>query len=273
MTRPTNPFQVLSLLGVALCTGCSDRLTAPEAVQVVDALESALKPGTDISRTPGWWDFLFGAGWLSIASQARELSTVQVLLDGQPKTYHALVFERVLAPLAEVPCAGTRWWVFLWREGDKADGIGFAGGRFDARIGMPMKSCTDQHAWYMDGPEPSLWRAPPPNDPHLNGWRGTDGEGDIKPGVVTGECVFLTPAAERVLRHQRGMSCEVTRHQVWFRGELRRWAPAPRGKPLTTFEPGPPLRVELPPTEIIGVRYTVHCEEVDSMFPPRCPRK
>ena len=268
LIRPTNLFQVLSLLGIALCLGCSDRLTAPEAVRLVDALESSHR----VDAVPGWWDFLFGSDWLSIVSRARELSTVQVLLNGQPRTYHALVFERVLAPVAEVPCAGTRRWLFLWREGDKPDGIGLAGGRFDERFGIPMKWCTDQHGWYMDGPEPTLWRVRPPDDPHGNGWRASDGEGEIKPGVVAGGCVFLTPEAERVLRDQRRMSCEVTRHQVWFRGELRRWAPAPPGKPLTTSEPDPLLRVELSSTEIMGVRYTVHCD-VDSMFPPRCPRK
>src|SRR6266567_1132039 len=54
---------------------------------------------------------------------------------------------------------------------------------------------------------------------------------------------------------------------------FRSWAPALPGKPLTTSEPDPPLSVELSSTEIMGVRYTVHCEEVDSVFPPRCPRK
>ena len=98
-------------------------------------------------------------------------------------------------------------------------------------------------------------------------------EGEITPGVVAGACLFLTPEAERVLRDERRMSCEMTRHRVWFRGELRRWAPPRPEKPLTTSEPDPPLRVELSSTEIMGVRYTVHCEEVDTMFPHRCPRK
>src|SRR5438876_6400003 len=136
---------------------CGDRLTAPEAVRLVDALESSQR----VDAVPGWWDFLFGSDWLSIVSRARDLSTVQVLLNGQPRSYHALVFERLLAPVAEVPCAGTRRWLFLWREGDKPDGIGLAGGRFDERFGIPMKWCTDQHGWYMDGPEPTLWRVRP----------------------------------------------------------------------------------------------------------------
>src|SRR5438876_10655601 len=130
----------------------SDRRTAPEAVRLVDALESSHR----VDAVPGWWDFLFGSDWLSIVSRARELSTVQVLLNGQPRTYHALVFERVLAPVAEGPCAGTRGWLFLWGGGDKPGGIGFAGGRFGERFGISMQWCTGQHGWYMGGPEPRL---------------------------------------------------------------------------------------------------------------------
>src|SRR5438034_1362032 len=135
------------------------------------------------------------------------------------------------------------------------------------RIGSPL--CPGPASYLPSRCYSMVSRGRTPDDPHRNGWRATDGEGEIKPGVVAGGCVFLTPEAERVLRDQRRMSCEVTRHQVWFRGELRRWAPAPPGKPSTTLEPDPPLSVELSSTEIMGVRYTVLCDEVDSLLPPR----
>ncbi len=269
--RLSHGLAAFALLTVG--TGCADRLDGPKAVRLVDALESASRPRADSGQRAGWWDFLFGSDWLSIASHASDLPTVVLRLDGHPVTYHALVFERVTALPADVPCAGTLWSVFLWRAGDAPEGVGFIGGRFDQPIGTPMHWCQDHHLFYIRGPEPALWRSTPPDGPHYNNWAGTDGRGDITAGVITSSCMFLTPEAERRLLEERGMSCSLTRHRVWFRGELRREVATPRGGAPMVSDTSALVHMELEPTDVLGVRYTVHCDKLAGAFPPKCPRK
>ena len=67
----------LAMLCATLYAGCSDRVTGPEAVKLVDALESARATGPDEQRI--WWDRLFGLDWHDQLARLRDVSSVDLV--------------------------------------------------------------------------------------------------------------------------------------------------------------------------------------------------
>src|SRR3989449_5724227 len=85
----------LSLLMLTLASGCGDRLTGPEVVQIVDALEKPF--WTDRSeararlRSHG-----MTAIWAERLSRFHNVSSVTLRRNDQTLKYRAVVFERVV---------------------------------------------------------------------------------------------------------------------------------------------------------------------------------
>src|SRR2546426_4566875 len=126
----------------------------------------------------------------------------------------------------------------------------FQGGEFHQRL-APPRACS---AVNFSDPQPSLMLFPP----NQNTWFSTDGDGDISPGVVIGECAFLSLEAAGFLHPERGITCALTPHRVRLRGQSPHPSPA-RFAPSSAFHPsGSP--VELGATQGIGVRHTIHCD-------------
>lgn len=246
------------MLCATLCAGCSDRLTGPEAVRLVDALESASAAGPDERRI--WWDRLFGFEWRDELSRLHDVSSVVLTREGQSITYRALVIEAVRVSMPPAfECAATYRQALLWREGDRPEGVGFDGARFDKPLGTPTLWCAASNGFVMRDLQPLLWASAGPGWY----WHGTDGEGDVSPGVVIGDCLFLSSEGKESLLNLRGVTCEITRHRVRFRAKLGRSSPA-RAPPDT-------FRVELAPTDIIGIRYTFHCDQPETVTNHLCP--
>lgn len=251
MTKST-VLSCVSICVAAFCSACADRLSAPEAARLVNALEGSL--ASDAKERPGRLEDRMGEIGRNF-SRLRGASSVELHRDGHALTYRAVVFEYVMAPPAGLDtsgCAGTRWVAYFWRDGGLSDGLRFMGGQFRQRL-APPRSCREVN--YSD-PQPSLLAYPPDQ----NVWLATDGDGDISPGVVIGECAFLEPEAAGFLREERGITCALTRHRVRFRAQIQRDAsPSP---PSFAFDPAI-SRVELGPTEVIGVRITVDCDAAE----------
>ncbi len=254
-------FGILSTFSVfcaIVSAGCVDRLSGPEAIKLVDALESARTPSGDERRI--WWDRLFGFEWRDELARLHDVSSVELTRKGQSIAYHALVIEAVRASMPPVfECAATYRQAMLWRDGDQPEGVEFAGGRFDLPVGTPVEWCVASSGFVMRDLQPVLWASVGP----AHHWRGTEGEGDISPGVVIGGCAFLSSEGNELLLNTRGVTCEITRYRVSFRGKLGQFAPA--GAPPDTF------RVELSPTDIVGIRYTFHCDRPEPVEKHLCP--
>lgn len=242
LSRPRVDIQILltaaAVLGIVSGTGCSDRLTGPETVQLVDTLERALSPESQERRGHALEALMWG--WGDKLARIPGISQVYLQRDGQRTPYHALVFERVMVPPAGIEdrsgCAGPRWFVLFWREGDKPEVVSLRGGQFRGPWVQGFHSCPDV---YFMRPEPSLYSGD---------WWASDGDGDVSPGVVTGACAFLTPEDARVLLDARGITCDMTHHRVRFHVRLMR-----AGSRETSD-------LDLPPADAIGFRYTIHCD-------------
>lgn len=230
---------VVTVLGVAICTACADRLTAPQAVQLVSTVEESLAPGGNPQRwLGGIWrnDLRLGA-----------ISATPLRRDGEPLAYQTIVLERVVVPSdrAETSnCTGVRRAAYFWR-GDGDGVVFFSGGFFDERLVPTLASCLGAGG---ERPSPLVTAVTPDGER----WLPESVQGEIAPGVVTGPCAFLEPEAERVLRGEHGIICEMTRHRVTFAAELRSFGAAG----LDT------IRFHLDTTEMVGVRYTIDCNTV-----------
>lgn len=235
------------LLIVALVTACSDRLSPTEAVELANTVEESIGPGGEPQR----W---LGTIQKSDLRLGGPLSTTELRRNGQAQSYRAIVFERVVLPsarLGDAICAGTQRGVYFWR----ADGDGvlfFPHGRFDDRLVPGLRSCSAVNA-----------RATTPVVGAValdqEGWTQESTDGDISPGAVVGGCGFLQPEAERVLRTEHGITCQLTRHQVHF------------GATLRAFSAGvDTMRLELDTAEIMGVRYTIDCDVAKSTASVPC---
>jgi hypothetical protein len=257
--RP-NLLSLISLLSLAVCTDCADRLSGPEAIRLVEALESS---DTTTAAQRGWelwWDINLGhLGDGTLLPLLRAASTVVVRRDGRPLTYRGFVFENVRVPPSE--CLGTRWLAVLWTGDDYRNSVEFSGADFSRRIEPGVHWRFDCNHAPISAPEPKLT---------VSGWAGSDGEGDISQGVVISECPFLTPGAAALLRERHSMTCDVTRHQVRFHARLYQRADA-WGRPLVP-ERHDSSEIELSPSEIIGIRLTVYCDGTERTD-RRCPRK
>lgn len=235
------------LLGVTVCIGCTDRLSGPEAAELVTALEQSLSAEAGPRR-------LFMNVYEGDLRLRAAASTAVLQRDGQELTYRALVFERVVVPpsgLGTWNCAGTRSAAYFWHDGGERDGLLFLpSGWFDARLVPGLGSCLGEN---VDRPARALAAVTPNQDM----WLPADAEGDISPGVVTGGCGFLPPERARFLRQEHGITCELTRHRVRFSAHVRNFSSL-RGPDSS--------RVDLPSTEIVGVRYTINCEGSEKPF-------
>ncbi len=253
---------VLPLFSIALCTGCGDRLTGPQAVQLVDAVasQSAI---TAEGRRQLFWDIQLGMLGGHESSLLRAASGVTLRRGGQGMAYRGLVLEFVRVPPSPLDCLGTRRNVTLWSD-DGVDGfVFFGGGNFSRRIEPKITHWRSECDPIVLGPEPYL-EAPKAD----SRWVGTDGEGDISPGVAIGDCPFLTPDAAGQLRERRGVTCELARYDVRFHAQVR---PADyKGIPLD-LKSDVVFDIELRPTEIIGVRMTIHCDGTERTK-QLCPR-
>ena len=253
MSRPQWTTRTLlaaaTAAGAALGTGCSDRLTAPEAMELVDSLEAAVSPQSEERRQ----NVLDGImrGWGDKLARIPGISQVHLRRDGRLAPYRALVFERVMVPPGGIEdrsgCAGTRWFAVFWREGEEPGVIGMSGGRFHGQWVQGFHSCPDV---YFTRPEPSLYFSPGQRAPGQNTLWATEGEGDISPGEVTGECAFLESEDRRLLQERYGITCAMTRHRVRFRVRL-----TSAGSSETSI-------LDLQPAEIIGFRYTIQCDSI-----------
>lgn len=228
----------IPVLALVLCTACAERLTAPEAVELVNTLEESQRLG-DV--------------WRSDRRLTAAL-TIDLRRNGDSLPYRALVFERVVLPgeAVHANCAGTRRSAHFWRP----DGEGvafFPEGAFDQRLVPALGTCQQD----------SLGRASPlvtAVSPSREPWIQSSVEGEIEPGRVTGPCRFLEPEAERVLRDEHGINCELTSHRVRLGALLLSQAGGAQDS----------LRFDVDADAIVGVRYTIDCDAARSKASVPC---
>lgn len=238
---------VATFLGVTVCAACTDRLTAPEAVELVNTVEASLAPG----GVPQRW---LGDVWKSDVRLGAPLARTELRRDGETLPFQAIVFERVVLPsghLGTSACAGTRRAAYFWRA-DSDGVVFFSGGVFDQRLVPALAGCPGES----DGLTPVVTAISPDH----GAWIQAAVEGDISAGVVTGACRFLEPDAERVLREEHGITCELTNHRVRFAAQLRSDA----------LGGSDSMRLDFDSTEIIGVRYTINCDIAKSRLSTPC---
>ena len=237
---------VATFLSVTVCVACTDRLTAPEAMELVNTVEESLASG----GVPQLW---LGNIWKSDLRLGAPLVSTDLRRDGRRLTYRAIVFERVVKASGETGnsnCPSTRRAAYFWRS-DSDGVVFFPEGLFDQRLVPVLRSCVDT------GFETSMPFVTAIT-PDQGMWIQASVEGDISPGVVTGPCRFLEREAERFLREEHGITCELTTHRVRLGARLDGYAVAGPDK----------LRLDLDTTEIIGVRYTIDCDAARSKFFP-----
>jgi len=202
--------------------------------------------------------------WAGPLSRLAGVSTVTVHRDGVPFRYRAVVFEEVaVGPGVEEhrDCASRYWRAFFWSEADHPDGLVLMGGQFGRRLRPWMLICS---VFRLARPEPMLVAFVSDSDRTLNDPIAKDGEADISRGAVIGECAFLAADDARHLREAWGISkCELTRHRVRFKAEFGR----PSGKVSSEWVES---RAELPPADVIGIRYTIECDGTGRWG---CPKK
>ena len=219
---------------MSVCVACTDRLTAPQAVALVNTIERSLSEGESPERWLGeiWkGDVRLGA-----------LAPITLRRDGEQRSYQAVVFERVMLGEDDAKgCGGTRRAAYF--KGANDDGaVFFPAGWFDQRlVGCIDGSRTRAPAAQVVTPEHPFWYV-------------ESLAGDISPGVVTGPCGFLAAGSEVTLRAEHGISCETTRHRVWLAIQLQGADGTQR------------MRLETDTTEIMGVRYTIDCAAARSVL-------
>jgi hypothetical protein len=255
MRRALLAFALIPLVGLS----CTERISGPEAVRAIEELESA-RTVKDARRLRRLLDRI---GWLAPVRDLRNLSfdTVAVRRDGQVHEYQVTVFERVMHPVQLDPrdrCASVsldRRSALLWSEDRQALGMEFRGGDFTRPVGPSRGNCSTLR---LIGPEPFLLLAPDPDDPDQDGWQGESGHVDISPGVVVGNCEFLASDVLQHLREKMGVTCNLTRHTIAFSAVARRGDQT--------------ISVDLSPTEVLGIRYILHCDGSDPSVQDLCKK-
>ena len=259
------------LLWLAGCIGCTDRITAPEAIRLFNAIEPGLSRDTLMQQShlsgalSGILGFLLDTG-------APPPYTVTVLLDGRPVEYHAIAFERnaipppALSPGGKCSFAPLRT-LLLWRLGEVADGFYLEGRDYRAPLREGPTRCPEAlvPTYAADSP-PWLYMSRlvldsaggVPRDPRL-AWASVSGTASVSPGEDVGDC-RLSPDDARTVYEQTSATCRRATYQVRFRAIMRQVALG--GEPYHRRPVGTAtLTVELPETEVIGVRYTLHCDQ------------
>jgi len=233
---------VASFLGLTVCAGCTDRLTAPQAIALVNTVDESLASG----KVPQRW---LGAIWKTDLRLGAPLMRTELRRDGTPLPFRAIVFERIVKPSGHLPdsfCAGTRRAAYFWRA-DSDGVVFFPEGLFDQRLVPALAGCQAAEGQQT---VPLVNAA----TPGQGQWIQAFAQGEISPGVVTGACRFLQPEAERILRDQHGITCELASYRVRFVALLHGFTSAGSDS----------LRFALDTTEIIGVRYTIDWGAVKS---------
>ena len=202
--------------GLTMLAACTDTVTAPQAESVLRTLEAnsenAVEARERLWETMGLWEVL---------SKLRPATRVTVTQNGEKTEYSAIAFERLMVPVhgsGVSKCLGTRWSLYLWREGERPEGLALIGGRFDRPLGS-ADMCNDVSSI---NAQPMLARYPPrtPGD----GWISSGGSGYISPGADVGDCRFLSADAAATLYRNSSITCRLTRHRVGFEAELHPWA-------------------------------------------------
>jgi hypothetical protein len=237
------------LCALTLLTACSDRLTAPEAEAVLNALEQPLRRGEPRERL---WTRL---GWEDLLAKLKTASQVTVSQDGHRLKYSAVVFERLMVPptgSGRSPCLGPRWALLLWGQGEHPQGISISGGRFDQPFSLG-RYCQEVN--FMDATPRASWY---PGEVG-NGWATGSGRGDIQSGLDDGACMFLTAADAELLHRNMGVTCRMTRHWVHFDASLHPVLGGTCGGGSTPCLGPGTMRIQLRPVEVMGIRYTLDC--------------
>jgi hypothetical protein len=242
---------MLRVLGLALLTltACTDRLTAPEAQAILDAVEQPLG-SREMSRR--LWERM---GWADGLMRLHTSSRVLVRRDGRELAYAGVVFERLMVPASgsrRSPCLGPRWSLFLWRGDEHPEGLSLTGGRFDRALSSGGGMCPDVD--FIDPAPFAAWYPPEGPGDRGGGWVSAAGRGEITPGVDVGPCDFLAAADAEELYRSIGVTCRVTRHRVYLRSTLH---PVATDGGLDRW--GGTMEVQVAPVEVLGVRYTIEC--------------
>ncbi len=257
----------LALCLTAIAGGCADRLTAPQAYELLEVMSESEGadggPGARFASATG----------LPLAGLSSRLPTVRVQRSLRATGYHALVFERVMIPEQGAhpggDCAGRRRILLLERGGDHGESLTFVTGPGERTIDRtsPSFGCTshDGHPVAMLRDMTTLrWsRRAPGTSGQV--WVAISGEGSISEGDAVGACAFLSEEAARSL-DEDGVRCELTRHRVWFAATLREH-PEDGDAPHTTTGGHRPARaratatetMRLPRSTVTGVRVTIDC--------------
>lgn len=242
--------RALAAAQLVLLTACSDRLTAPEAEAILTAVD---QPVGNREQRDRLWSRM---GWADGLQRLNAVSRVPGGRNGRTVSYSAVVFERVMIPPTgggRSPCLGPRWSLFLWREDGTPEGMVLTGGRFDQTL-SPGGLCPDIN---FGGPAPVVAWYPPESSGEQSAWISGSGRGEITPGVDTGPCEFLAPDEAAALYRNTGVTCRLTRHRVHLTSTLHPFTGlASAGMPAYGRET---MRVEVPPAEVLGVRYTIAC--------------
>jgi hypothetical protein len=173
---------VASLLGNALWTGCADRVTGPEAVQLIQAFEESSSSDTAARRTRLLTHGL-SVIWAGPLSRLHGVSDVTVRRNGKPLRYRAVVLERVVRGLVldgHPECDSTYVRAFLWSEGTRPDGLMLQGGQFDQRLSPSWVGGLCRVNYMLSGATPpSLFALTNDDDSSMNNPWVKDGEADI----------------------------------------------------------------------------------------------
>lgn len=254
----------LILLVGAATLGCEDRITGPEAAEIVTALERGLRDDSllrqiYLSYAMGGWSDVLGP----VRHNAAATTTVALRRDGEPVEYRAIVYERVVIPPPGLDSADAcqfalRRSLLLWRFGDPTEGLVFTGRNFRRPIGRWAVPCTPED----DGaPALGMDRLPPWAVSHatrgdIAAWGAVDGDGEISSAEDLGDCGFSREDA-RFLLEEVGATCQRTMHRVRFRAQLDLVAAGF----LSLDSAVERFTLELPLTLVVGFRYTVHCDQ------------
>lgn len=247
---------VTAALLVGASVGCEERISGPEAFELIRALEAPYAVTERDRRTAD--ALILSGGSLGLLNTFRSprVSIVEVDVGGRPVEYRAIVFERLMDPphglIPDGDCPGPRWHIVLLRTDGPTEGMVLYGGDFSQPIRRELPGCAFAGG---PGPQPVLWGGRLTDEPGSTSgrevWKALDGRAHISPGEVVGDCEFLEPAIEQDLRETFGITCAVTRHRVQFRAHVPQPLGDGRGQGLIT--------VELQPTEVLGTRYTIQC--------------
>lgn len=240
------PAVCIISFGIVALTACTDRLTAPQAEQLVLATE-ALSAGEATSAVDRLWEAL------ELPMQRPGALSRVVVHDGpRRREFVALVHERVMIPeggLGGDPCAGPRRTLLLHGPGAIVERGQFHGGDFS----LPVQAGTHPLC---------AWNSLPFHAPRLvvrrgshDDWVGTQGTGSISPGTPLGPCALLSSDAGRAMREIYGMTCEYTRHDV----ELRALLKPSLHRNGQSYLGSSSRRLAIPAAEVRGVRVTIDC--------------